>query len=307
MSDPQLFVNLSVPRRAAEAAAEWIDGVGLMRGEFLVFRSGRHPRLLLNDAPPNDLSTILGDGMRAVARAMAPRPVYYRSLDLLSNEVRRLAGGEAFEPEEENPVIGCRGLTRSRRDPDVFDAELRAFEAIRDEGYDNLHLLLPFVRWPEEVKWARTRLHAASSKGASTAQIWMMVETPGAVLRAGDFAALVDGVSIGSNDLTQLILAVDRDNVAFGNRPWDDPAVLSGIRWAVQTYADLDVPVSISGDAPSQSTELLESMLDWGMASISVSLDRASALREMLDRRSGRNRMVSAEMNTTDGQHGHRV
>jgi pyruvate,water dikinase len=283
MSAPAIYVNLSVPRRAVEAVSAGADGVGLMRAEFLVYRSGRHPRLLITDAAPNDLGTILADGMRSVARAMHPRPVLYRSLDLRSNDVSKLLGGAEFEDGEDNPALGCRGMTRARRDPDVFLAEIAALARVRSEGYDNLQLLLPFVRWPEEIEWARECLEAADRNGASQVRISMMVETPGVVLRAKDFAPLVDGVSIGSNDLTQLILGIDRDNIAFAQQDWDeDPAVLSGIEWAVRSYRDLGVPVGICGDGPSRSEELLRRLLGWGMASISVSLDRVEALRTMV-------------------------
>ena len=283
MSKPSVYVNLSVPRRAAEAAEAGVDGVGLMRAEFLVYRTGRHPRLLVTDAAPNDLSTILGDGMRTVARAMHPRPVFYRSLDLRSNEVGKLLGGDEFEEAEENPALGCRGMTRARRDEDVFRAELAAFCRIRSEGFENLRLLLPFVRWPEEIEWARECLAEAVGDGPQP-EVWMMVETPGCVIRAADFAGLVDGVSIGSNDLTQLVLGVDRDNITFARQDWDsDPAVVDGIKWAVETYKALGVPVGICGDAPSRSAELLDSLCSWGMESISVSLDRVPDLQALLN------------------------
>jgi pyruvate,water dikinase len=266
-----------------EAAEAGVDGVGLLRAEFLVYRTGRHPRLLLTDPAPTDLRTILEDGMRTVARALHPRPVYYRSLDLRSNEVGQLVGGEAFEFAEDNPALGLRGMTRARRVGDIFAAELAALARARGEGYDNLHLLLPFVRWPEEVEWAREQLLSAVA-GDPLPQVWMMVETPGAVLRAADFAPLVDGVSIGSNDLTQLILGVDRDNVAFSRQNWDsDRAVIDGLRWVVDTFTGLGVPVGICGDGPSRSGALLASLCEWGIASISVSLDRVEALRELLN------------------------
>lgn len=286
MGTPAVYVNLSVPRRAVEAAEAGADGVGMLRAEFLVYRTGRHPRLLLRDPPPSDLRTILQDGMRTVARAMHPRPVYYRSLDLRSNEVVQLVGGDAFELAEDNPALGLRGMTRARRDADIFAAELEALAGARQDGYDNLHLLLPFVRWPEEVEWAREQLLTAIGRDPSP-QVWMMAETPGAVLRAADFAPLVGGVSIGSNDLTQLILGVDRDNVAFSRQDWDsDRAVIDGLRWVVDTFTGLNVPIGMCADGPSPSEALLASLCEWGLANISVSLDRVPALRALVDQRS---------------------
>jgi pyruvate,water dikinase len=154
---------------------------------------------------------------------------------------------------------------------------------VRDEGYDNLNLLLPFVRWPQEIEWARECLTAAGSGAGPQPQVWMMVETPAVILRAQDFAPLVDGVSIGSNDLSQLILGVDRDNNAFARQDWDeDPAVREGLRWAIERYRGLGVPVGICGDAPSRSEDLLKELCGSGMTSISVSLDRVARLKELL-------------------------
>jgi pyruvate,water dikinase len=282
MTPPAVYANLSVPARAVEAAAAGVEGIGLMRSEFLVYRTGRHPRLLVNDAAPNDLQTILADAMRRVCEAMQPRPVLYRSLDLRSNEVMQLVGGADFETVEENPALGCRGMSRSRRDSDVFAVELKALRQVRAEGFDNLRFMLPFVRWPEEVEWAREQLEAGASSG-SPPELWMMVETPSSVLRAAEFAPLIDGVSIGSNDLSQFILALDRDNVAFARHDWDsDPAIIAGLRIAAQQYQALGVQVGICGDAPSRSESLLRMLCDWGLTSISVSLDRVAALKDLL-------------------------
>jgi pyruvate,water dikinase len=281
---PSVHVNLSIPSRAPEAAALGVAGVGLMRAEFLVYQTGRHPLFLLTDPPPNDLTTVLADGMRTVAREFQPRPVLYRSMDMRSNELRNLVGGESFEDHEDNPALGCRGVNRAQRDPDAFRAELAAVSTVRAEGFTNVNLMLPFVRWPDEIVWAREQLEIAGLGPDSGLKLWMMVETPAAVLRAAEFAELVDGVSIGSNDLTQLLLGLDRDNVAFARRNWDlDPAVVSGIHQAVDAYREQGIPVGICGDAPSRSEELLRLLVTWGLDSISVSLDRVAALQELLE------------------------
>jgi pyruvate,water dikinase len=285
---PSVYVNLSIPSRAAEAAALGAAGVGLMRAEFLVYQTGRHPLFLLTDPPPNDLATVLADGMRTVARAFDPRPVVYRSMDLRSNELRNLIGGDSFEDHEDNPALGCRGVNRAQRDPDTFRAELKAVATVRSEGFTNINLMLPFVRWPEEVEWARKELKAAGLGPESGLKLWMMVETPAAVLRAEEFAQLVDSVSIGSNDLTQLLLGLDRDNVAFARRNWDlDPAVISGLRQAAEAYRAQGIPVGICGDAPSRSEELLRLLVTWGLDSISVSLDRVPVLMQLLEQATG--------------------
>jgi phosphoenolpyruvate-protein kinase (PTS system EI component) len=280
---PSVYVNLSVPGRAAEAVALGVDGVGLMRAEFLVYQTGCHPLLLLRREPPGDLTSVISEGMRVVARELAPRPVIYRTMDLRSNDLRNLVSGDELEQREENPALGCRGVNRSQRDPGVFRAELAALATVRDEGFANLNVMLPFVRWPEEVVWAREELAAAGLGSGSGLKLWMMVETPAAILRADEFAELVDGVSIGSNDLTQLLLGVDRDNVSFAQRNWDlDPTVIGGLRMAVDAYAERGIPVGICGDAPSRSEELLRLLVTWGLSSVSVSLDRVTALQDLL-------------------------
>lgn len=282
---PAVYVNLSVPDRAAEAVAAGIDGVGLMRAEFLIYQTGQHPLLLLEAEPPGDLTSVIAAGMRTVARELHPRPLTYRSLDLRSNDLRNLAGGDRLEADEDNPALGCRGVSRAQRDVEVFRAELAALAAVRGEGFDNLRLMLPFVRWPEEVTWAREELETAGLGAGSGLELWMMVETPATILRAAEFAPHVDGVSIGSNDLTQLLLGIDRDNVAFAQRSFDlDPAVIEGLRLAVDSYRAHDVPVGICGDAPSRSEELLQLLVTWGLASVSVSLDRVEALQRLVAR-----------------------
>jgi pyruvate,water dikinase len=280
---PAVYVNLSVPGRAAEAVELGVDGVGLMRAEFLVFQTGQHPLLLLEAQPPGDLTSVIAEGVRTVARELYPRPLTYRSLDLRSNDLRNLAGGDRFEADEDNPALGCRGVSRSQRDVGVFGAELAALATLHGEGFDNLRLMLPFVRWPEEVTWAREQLATAGLGEGSGLELWMMVETPATILRAAEFAPLVDGVSIGSNDLTQLLLGIDRDNVAFADRSFDlDPTVIEGLRLAVDAYRAFGVPVGICGDAPSRSEELLQLLVTWGLTSVSVSLDRVAALQRLV-------------------------
>ena len=281
MATPRTLVNLSVPARAAEARAAGAEGVGLMRAEFLVYQTGRHPLFLLTDPPPNDLTTILADGMRTVAREFDSGPVLYRTMDMRSNELLNLVGGSKFEEPEDNPALGCRGVNRSIRDPETFKAELAAVASVRAQGFTGVNVMLPFVRWPEEVAWARERMTEA---GLDDAELWMMVETPASILRAEEFAALVDGISIGSNDLTQLLLGLDRDNVAFARQNWDlDPTVVRGLRLAVDEYKKHGTPIGICGDAPSRSSELLNLLVDWGLDSISVSLDRVAALKALLE------------------------
>jgi pyruvate,water dikinase len=290
-NQPQLLVNLSVPKRAAAAAAAGAQGVGLLRAEFLVYQTGRHPNLLLEDTGAGSLKDILKRGMSEVASAFHPMPVLYRSLDLRSNELQSLIGGERFESREENPSLGLRGLARSMRDVAIFRTELEAIAEVRAEGRTGLHLMLPFVRWPEEVEWARGLASNAELRHEDGFELWMMVETPAAVLLAEVFAPLIDGVSLGTNDLTQLVLGIDRESPIFARRNLDtDPAVRRAIQWAVYAYRDLGVRTSVCGDAPSRSEEVLRDLCDWGVDSISVSPGQLAATREFMTALTGRER-----------------
>jgi pyruvate,water dikinase len=282
MSGPSLLVNLSVPQRAAAAAGPELgaEGVGLMRAEFLVFQTGKHPGLLQEQG---ELQPLLADGMRQVAQAFHPRRVLYRSLDQRTNDLRALEGAEGREPHEENPALGCRGVFRSMRFPEIFLAELAALRQVRSEGFSSLQLMLPFVRWADEVAWAREQCTQQGLLVQDGFELWMMVETPAAVLRAEDFRGMVDGVSIGSNDLTQFILAIDRDNEVFADVNLDrDPAALAAIEWAIRSFQRLGVPVGICGDAPSRSEHVLQSLVSWGVDSISLSPDRLQATQVLL-------------------------
>lgn len=286
MTLPAIYANLSVPGRAVDVARSDAQGVGLLRSEFLVYQTGRHPRLLLESASEQNLANVLRAGMRTVSEALYPRPVVYRSLDLRSNELRGLQGGAELESVEENPSLGCRGIARSQKDPDIFFEELHAMRQVREEGFDNLKLMLPFVRWPSEVEWALECLERAGLTNQLRPDLLIMVETPASILCAPDFAKLVDGVSIGSNDLMQLVLGLDRDNRSIAQPDADDaPVVINTLKWAIEAYRNLGIPVGICGDAPSRSVRLLEKLCHLGLSSISVSPDRVSALRRLLNDR----------------------
>jgi pyruvate,water dikinase len=288
---PDLLVNLSVPRRAHEAAAAGAVGVGLMRGEFLVYQIGRHPKLLFEEAGGQSLVRVLKQAMEQVATAFHPRRVLYRSLDLRSNELRSLVGGDRFETAEENPSLGLRGIARSMRESDIFRAEVETIARLRSDGWTGLQLMLPFVRWPEEVNWAREVVDEAGLRHEEGFELWMMVETPAAVLLAERFAPLIDGASLGTNDLTQLVLGIDRENASFAHRDLDsDPAVQRAMKWAIETYQKLGVRTSICGDAPSRSEAVLRQLCAWGVDSISVSPGRIPATKALMEAVAGAGR-----------------
>jgi pyruvate,water dikinase len=157
MNETRLLVNLSEPSQVDRAAALDVDGVGLLRAELMVLEAlgGDHPRTLLEEGRGEDFVSAMADGVSAFAAAFAPRPITYRTIDFRTNEFRGLRGGERFEPQESNPMIGYRGALRYTREPDVFELELSALLRVWDEGHTNLHVMLPFVRSTAELRRCR--------------------------------------------------------------------------------------------------------------------------------------------------------
>jgi pyruvate,water dikinase len=278
----KLYVNLAEPERAQEIAARDVDGVGLLRAEFMMLEAldHTHPRAFLAGHSDDDFVHRMADGLRTFARAFAPRPVIYRAMDFRSNEFRNLTGGADYEPVEANPMIGYRGCQRYIREPDLFALELRALADVRGE-FENLHLMIPFVRTPAELA-ACMRLVDASALGRDARlERWIMAEVPSVVYRLPEYAALgITGVSIGSNDLTQLMLGVDRDSELFG-AGYDerDAAVLDAVRAIVTTCRTLGLTCSICGQAPSVHPEYAAMLVRLGIDSISVNVDAIDRTR----------------------------
>jgi pyruvate,water dikinase len=278
----RLYVNLAEPERAAEIAALDVDGVGLLRAEFMMLEAleHTHPRAFLAQHSPDDFVRRMADGLRTFAQAFAPRPVIYRAMDFRSNEFRNLTGGAEHEPTEANPMIGYRGCYRYTREPDLFNLELRALAEVRRE-LDNLHLMLPFVRAPHELATCLALVDKSPLGDDSRLERWIMAEVPSVVYRLRDYVALgISGVSIGSNDLTQLLLGVDRDSELFGP-PYDerDAAVLEAIRLIIADCHRLGVTCSICGQAPSVHADYAEQLVAWGIDSISVNVDTIDRTR----------------------------
>lgn len=282
----RVYVNLAEPSRAAEVAAMPVDGVGLLRAEFMILHAldGKHPRLLLERGEGERFVEKLAKGIRTFAKAFHPRPIVYRSMDFRTNEFRGLEGGDRFEPREENPMIGYRGCARYVREPDLFELELRALAKAR-EGLGNVHLMIPFVRTLREVKACKRLVDDSGLFDERDFQLWVMAEVPSVVHWIPAYAALgVRGVSIGSNDLTQLVLGVDRDSTSladlFDER---DEAVVAAIRAIVTTAKAHGMTASICGQAPSVHPEFAELLVDAGIDSISVNPDAIVATRRNVD------------------------
>lgn len=274
----KIMLNLSVPDLAARYASLPCDGVGLMRAEFLALTMGVHPRKLIADGGAERFISYFADNLSTVAQAFFPRPVVYRTLDLKTNEYVGLEGGEQYESSEENPMLGFRGCARYAEDEESFRLELRAVKRVIDSGLVNVKLLLPFVRFPRELEQCRNWIVEEGLFENSEFELWMMAEVPSNILLIEEFLPYVSGVSIGSNDLTQLILGIDRDSHRLADQfDVQDPAVLAGIERIAQACCARDMPVSICGDAPSRYPELISKLIGFGLTSISVPADAFEA------------------------------
>jgi pyruvate,water dikinase len=241
---------------------------------------GTHPRLLIEQGRGDEFVDRMAEQLRVFAQAFHPRPVVCRSMDFRTNEFRGLTGGEQFEPHEENPMIGFRGCYRYVQDPGLFRLELAAIKRVR-EDLGNLHLMIPFVRTGSELRACKRLVDESGLTDQHDFQLWIMAEVPSVVYWLEEYARLgITGVSIGSNDLTQLVLGVDRDSQVlaplFDER---DQAVLGTIRAIVETCRRLGLHSSICGQAPSVYPEYAESLIRFGIDSISVTPDAVERTR----------------------------
>ena len=272
----RVYVNLGEPDLAATVAAMPVDGVGLLRAEFMLLAAldGKHPRLLIEQDKGVELVARMVRALGTFASAFAPRPVIYRATDFRSNEFRGLTGGARFEPDEENPMIGYRGCFRYTKEPALFALELEAIREVR-RTFKNLHLMIPFVRTGGEMRACKQLIDASGLGADRHMQLWVMAEVPSVVTWLPDYAAMgVTGVSIGSNDLTQLVLGVDRDSEVLSELYDErDKAVLATIRTIIEECKRLHITSSICGQAPSVYPDYAEQLVRWGIDSVSVNPD----------------------------------
>jgi pyruvate,water dikinase len=279
-------VNLSEPSQVERAAALPVDGVGLLRAELMVIEAleGVHPRLLIEQGRGEEFTARMAQALTTFAEGFAPRPITYRTIDFRTNEFRGLAGGEDYEPAEANPMIGYRGAFRYVREPDLLGLELEAVKRVYDAGHENLHVMLPFVRTARELE-ACVRIVAQSGLTERRGfELWIMAEVPSVLFNLERYAALgVAGISIGSNDLTQLLLGADRDSEilaeVFDER---DPAVVAYLQELIPRARALGLRTSICGQAPSVHPEYAELLVRAGIDAVSVNMDAVDRARRLL-------------------------
>ncbi|SDK18438.1 phosphoenolpyruvate synthase [Microbulbifer yueqingensis] len=295
----KMMINLGSPEQAFRLSALPCDGIGLARMEFIVNEHIKahpmalaHPDRVADAAEQEKISELIGchdsgadyfietmsEGIGTIAAAFYPRPVIVRTSDFKTNEYARLVGGAAFEPHEENPMLGFRGAARYAHEAyaDGFALECAALKRAREEmGLDNIKVMIPFCRRVAEGEQVLAAMAAHGLEhGVNGLEVYVMCEIPNNVVQIDQFSRLFDGISIGSNDLTQLVLGVDRDSdfVAF-DFDERDPGVLEMMRQAIEGAQRNGIPAGICGEAPSNYPEVAEYLVQLGIDSISLSPD----------------------------------
>lgn len=279
----KVYVNLAQPDLASKVAVRHVDGIGLLRAEFIMANIGTHPKKLIHDGKKKVFVDSLANSLEQFCSPFNPRPVIYRASDFKTNEYRGLIGGKEYEPNESNPMLGYRGAYRYMHDPEVFELEIEAIKIVREKhNLKNLSLMIPFVRTVAELKAVKKILSKNGLHRSPTFKLWMMVEIPSNVILLDKFIEEgIDGVSIGSNDLTMLILGTDRDNSEVASEfDEQNPAVLWALEHIIKTCHRYKITSSICGQAPSLYPALVEKLVHWGVTSISVSPDAIDTVRK---------------------------
>lgn len=281
----KIYVNLAEPDLAEEMAQRNVDGIGLLRAEFMIAQIGTHPRKFIEDGKSQVFVHELAKGLEKFAQAFGKRPVVYRFTDFRSNEYANLKGGEKYEKPEPNPMIGFRGTGRYLDDPEVFKLEIEAIKLVRNKkGHKNLHVMFPFVRTLDQLRDVKKLMGAHGLRRSGAFKVWMMVEIPSNIILIDEFIKEgIDGVSVGSNDLTMLTLGIDRDNEKVAKSFTEmDEAVLRSLEKVVTACKKHRITCSICGQAPSVYPEMVEKLVHWGITSVSISPDVIEKTRKIV-------------------------
>jgi pyruvate, water dikinase len=260
----KLMVNLAQPERITTASKLPVDGVGLLRSELMLADLLSSQVLAQwQESFQRQFVATLTNCLRQFGTAFAPRPVFYRSLDL-------------YAQDSLNPVLGDRGSSSYLSDPTLFNLELEALQTVITEGHCNINLMLPFVRSLEEFQFCYGRLKQVGLTAQNTFQVWLMAEVPSVIMLLPEYIrAGVQGIAIGTNDLTQLLLGVDREQTQFSDRGLNanHPAMHKAIADLIKTAHEYDIECCICGQAPVEYPDLIDKLVQWGIDAISVEPD----------------------------------
>jgi pyruvate, water dikinase len=282
----KIYMNLGTPEMIEQYKNLPFEGIGLMRTEFILASAiGEHPMLFVDTGRSQQFIDKLADGIATVARAIQPKPVVVRLSDFKTNEYRGLKGGDKYEIVEENPMLGWRGCSRyiSKWYDKAFRLECQAIKKCRSEwSLKNVYVMLPMVRTLWEAKAVLQIMKEEGLERNNDFKIWFMAETPSIAIMADEFSKLVDGFSIGSNDMTQGVLMIDRDSERLGQMGYFDernPAVKRIIAHLIRVAHENGCTVSICGEGPSNYPEFAEFLVRAGIDSISVNNDAVEITR----------------------------
>ena len=283
----KIYMNLGVPEKIGDYKNLPFEGIGLMRTEFILASAiGEHPLHFVETGEGQKFVNKLAEGVATVARAIQPRPVVVRLSDFKTNEYRDLKGGDKYEINEENPMLGWRGCSRyiSKWYQEAFRLECQAIKKCRIEwGLKNVWVMLPMVRALWEAEKVLSIMKEEGLERSRDFKVWFMAETPAIAIMADKFSKMVDGYSIGSNDMTQGILMIDRDSERLGQMGYfdeRDPAVKRIIAHLIKVAHENGCTVSICGEGPSNLPDFAEFLVRAGIDSISVNNDAIIATKK---------------------------
>ena len=283
----KIYMNLGVPEKIEDYKNLPFEGIGLMRTEFILASAiGQHPMAFVDSGQSQQFVDKLAEGIATVARVIQPKPVVVRLSDFKTNEYRGLKGGEKYEIIEENPMLGWRGCSRyiSKWYIQAFRLECQAIKKCRIEwGLTNVYVMLPMVRTLWEARKVLEIMKEEGLERSKDFKVWFMAETPSIAIMADEFSKIVDGFSIGSNDMTQGILMIDRDSERLGQMGYfdeRDPAVKRILAHLIKIAHENGCTVSICGEGPSNLPDFAEFLIRVGIDSLSVNNDAVIATRK---------------------------
>lgn len=294
----EVKVNVSIPAAAKRAADTTADGVGLLRTEHILLSTSKTPDKYVEDHGEQAFIEEISEEIRTVAEAFYPRPVRARTLDAPTDELAELEGGEK-EPTEHNPMLGYRGIRRSLDEPEMVKLELRAFKRLQDMGYDNLEIMFPLPNDADDVRRARDLMDEVGID-RDTHDWGAMIETPASIRSIDEIIAEgIDFVALGTNDIVQFMLAVDRNNAMVADR-FDDfhPTILEAMAEVIEACNKHGVDTTITGQSGSDP-EMAKFLAEKGISSLSANIDAVDEVRSVVAR-AERELLLNAARDTSE-------